>query len=117
MKRITFISLLLAMTLRAQTSGPVKVSGGVMSGRAKTKVIPTLSESARCEKVSHTVLMHLIVGKDGLVKSASIVSGPEMLRQLYIDSFRKWVFEPYLINGQPVEVETTIGQSTAFGAC
>jgi hypothetical protein len=42
------------------------------------------------------------------VESLDVISGPEELRDSALDAFRQWTYKPFLLNGQPVEVETTI---------
>jgi hypothetical protein len=55
-----------------------------------------------------TVTTEVVIGKDGHVLSAHGVSGPAEAYKACEDSVRKWVFRPYLIVGEPVEVETKI---------
>ena len=97
----------------AQTSSPapvakphvVRISSGVMQGLLKTKVDPIYPGDARVEG---TVVLHAIIGKDGHVQSLEAVSGPAMLKGAAIDAVRQWTYRPYLLNGEAVEVDTTI---------
>jgi protein TonB len=93
----------------SQASPPARISGGVMAGNVLTKgmqpVIPKIPSGIR---VSGTVVMHVIIGTDGLVKSVEPLSGAEILRQPVMDAVKQWTYKPYLLNGRPVEVSTTV---------
>jgi protein TonB len=53
-------------------------------------------------------VLSAIIGRDGTVEDLQVVSGPEMLQQAALDSVKQWRYRPYLLNGDPVEVRTTI---------
>jgi TonB family protein len=53
-------------------------------------------------------LLSVVVGEDGNVKNIQVVSGPNELQQSSIDAVRQWRYKPYLLNGDPIEVKTTI---------
>jgi TonB family protein len=86
----------------------VRVSGGVMAGNLLTKVIPVYPEEAHCKHISSSVVFHVVIGKDGRVVSAEPISGAEVLRKPYADAVKQWTYKPFLLNGQPTEVETTV---------
>ena len=88
--------------------GPARVSGGVMAGQVLSKVNPTYPVDAKQEGISGTVVLHAIIGKEGAVENLQVVSGPEKLRTSALDAVRQWTYKPYVLNGQPVEVDTTI---------
>jgi len=54
------------------------------------------------------VVVHAIIGKDGKVKNVVVVAGPALLRHAAVDAVGQWKYRPYLVNGQPTEVDTTI---------
>ena len=89
----------------ASVSKPVRISSAVMQGLLLTKVDPTYPTEARVEG---TVILHAIIGKDGHVQSLEAVSGPVLLKGAAIDAVRQWTYRPYLLNGEPVEVDTTV---------
>ena len=100
-----------AITDPAQPTGPprrVRISGGVAAGNIRSKVDLKYPAEARAAHVSGSVVLHAIIGKDGTVQSLTVISGPEELRASSIDAVRQWTYKPYLLNGEPVEVETTI---------
>ena len=93
----------------AEKSGaPVRVSGGVMAGNSLTKVNPVYPQDAKDAKIQGAVVLRAVIGKDGVVENLQVVSGPEKLRRPSLDAVRQWTYKPYLLNGQPVEVDTTI---------
>ena len=84
------------------------VSGGVMAGNILTKVAPVYPDDARAAHISGTVVLHAIIGKDGVIEKLVVVSGPKELQRAALDAVRQWVYKPYLLNGNPTEVDTTI---------
>lgn len=111
-------ALALSMTVNApaatENSGATKtpevlnVRAGEMAGNLLNKVTPKYPEKAKKARVQGTVVLHALIGKDGAIKDLRVVSGPEMLRKSSIDAVKQWTYKPYLLNGNPVEVKTTI---------
>jgi TonB-like protein len=60
------------------------------------------------KRVDGTVVLHVLIGKDGAVKSAKYVSGPETCGWYAVKAVLRWRYEPTLMNGVPVEVDTTV---------
>jgi TonB family protein len=95
----------------AQTTDPseaMHVSAAVIAGNLLTRVDPIYPEIARAAKVEGAVVLHAIIGKDGSMQSLTAISGPEMLTGAALDAVKDWKYRPYLLNGEPVEVDTTI---------
>ena len=93
---------------------PVRVSAGVLAGRILTRVMPKYPEEAKKQRINGTVVMHVIIGTDGRVKEAHVISGPELLRASYLDAVKQWTYKPYLVNGEPTAVETQISLVMCF---
>jgi len=72
------------------------------------KVSPVYPHEARTAKIQGTVVLHAIIGKDGKVDKLVVISGPRELQTAALDAVRRWTYKPYLLNGNPTEVETTI---------
>jgi protein TonB len=68
-------------------------------------VYPPIGVAARVEG---TVLLTATISKTGTIENLRVASGPAMLQQAALDAVRTWRYRPYLLNGQPVEVETTV---------
>jgi TonB family protein len=88
--------------------GPIRVGGNVQAARALYKVPPEYPEEARKKGISGTVRLHVIVAKDGSIKQLEVMSGHPLLQQAALDAVRQWRYQPTLLNGSPVEVDTTI---------
>jgi TonB family protein len=92
------------------TSTPqlLKVPGDVMQQRIRHKVAPDYPPDVRRAGVQGTVLLRAIVSGTGAVTEVEYLSGPEALSRVALDAVRWWKYEPYLLNKQPVTVETTV---------
>ena len=88
--------------------GPARVSSGVMAGSLITKTTPTYPPIARAAHVSGAVVLHANISKTGTIEGLTVISGPEMLRASALDAVRSWRYKPYILNGEPTEVETTV---------
>jgi TonB family protein len=86
----------------------VVVSAGVMAGQIVWKATPVYPLAAKYNGVQGTVVLHIFIATDGTVHDVSAVSGPKLLQQAAIDCVKQWRYKPYLLLGEPVEVETEI---------
>jgi TonB family protein len=87
---------------------PIKVAGGVVAGNITEKVAPVYPPEAKAAYVQGAVVLRAIISKEGTVENLQVISGPKELLASAIDAVRQWKYKPYLLNGQPTEVETTI---------
>jgi periplasmic protein TonB len=94
----------------------VKVSSGVTQGLLMRQVKPEYPTQARSSHIEGTVVLEAVVGKDGKVKQVRVVSGQPMLAQAAEKAVRQWQYKPYMLNGQPVEIDTTINVNFKLGA-
>jgi len=85
---------------------PVKISSGVMAGRQITKVNPVYPQNAQLMEAR--VVLHVIITKSGTIKTVEAISGPAELKQAAVDAVKQWRYQPYLLNGEPAEVDTTV---------
>jgi TonB family protein len=92
----------------APAKPPVQVAPDVMENRLAHEVAPEYPESARQAGVQGTVLLGIVVSPEGAVTQIKPVSGPDILSRAAIDAVRWWRYQPYLINGQPSTVESTV---------
>jgi len=84
------------------------VSAGVAVGLLIQKTPPVYPPIAEASRVSGTVVLHATISATGVVAELRVVSGPAMLQQAALDAVRSWRYRPYLLNGEPVEFETTV---------
>lgn len=87
----------------------VKISSGVIAGLKKSGPAPTYPESARQSRTQGTVILHVIIGRDGHVHRLQVVSTPDAdLAISALSAVRQWIYKPYIHNGEPTEVDTTV---------
>ena len=86
----------------------VKVSQGVTQGLLVRQVRPQYPSMARESRVEGDVLLEAVISKDGSVSDVRAISGPALLIPPALQAVRQWRYKPYLLNGEPVEVETQI---------
>jgi periplasmic protein TonB len=98
-----------AQTVVQQTAQPARrVSGGVMEGMLVHRVLPVYPAMARATHTAGRVELQATISRTGTIENLRAVSGPQLLIQAAIDAVTQWRYRPYLLNGDPVEVETTI---------
>lgn len=86
----------------------VRVSQGVSEGMLVTKVTPPYPPMAKMARVQGSVILQAVISKNGSIENLRVVSGHPMLVQAALDAVKQWRYRPYLLNGEPVEVETQI---------
>jgi protein TonB len=86
----------------------VRVSQGVTKGLLIQKIEPKYPPLALSARIWGQVVLQAIIGKDGEIKELSLVSGHPMLAPAAMEAVRRWRYRPYLLNGEPVEVDTTV---------
>jgi peptidyl-prolyl cis-trans isomerase A (cyclophilin A) len=86
----------------------VSISAGVAAGMVLKRAQPIYPPDAKAAGVSGTVVLAARINEYGSVESLTVVSGPPALQQAALDAVKTWVYKPYLLNGEPVAVKTTI---------
>jgi protein TonB len=86
----------------------VRISQGVTAGLLIHRVQPPYPVLARSARIQGEVVLRAIIDKDGSITDLQLVTGHPMLVPAAIAAVKEWRYRPYLLNGQPVEVETTI---------
>jgi len=90
------------------TQTRIRQGGAVTAASLINRVNPTYPPLARQTRISGTVRLHAIISKDGSVQELQVLSGHPLLVQSALDAVRQWRYRPTLLNGEPVEVDTTI---------
>lgn len=72
------------------------------------KVTPQYPSIAQSAHIQGTVVLHAVIAKDGTVQQVQYVSGPSLLMASAMRAVREWKYQPTELNGEPVEVDTTI---------
>ncbi len=90
------------------TQTRIRQGGNVTAAKLVNKVQPQYPPLARQTRISGTVRLHAIIGKSGQVEQLEVMSGHPLLVQAALDAVRQWKYQPTQLNGEPVEVDTTI---------
>jgi len=93
---------------KVATPQRVRVSSGVSSGLLLRKVQPVYPPLARQARIQGKVLLQAVISKDGSIENLHLINGHPMLTQAAMDAVKQWKYKPYLLNGEPVEVETQV---------
>ena len=92
----------------ARPTAAVPVSSGVLAGYLIAPIRPIYPEIARITHVEGAVVIDAIISPAGAIESAHVRSGPPMLAGAALDAVRQARYRPFLLNGQPTQVQTTI---------
>jgi protein TonB len=90
------------------TQSRIRQGGAVTAASLINRVQPNYPPLARQTRISGTVRLHAIISKDGTVQQLEVLSGHPLLVQAALDAVRQWRYRPTTLNGEPVEVDTTI---------
>lgn len=93
---------------KAAIAKRVRVSQGVSQGLLIYRVEPKYPPIAQQAHIQGIVILTAVIDKDGIIQRLQLVSGHPMLATAAIDAVKQWRYKPYLLNGQPVEAETTV---------
>lgn len=86
----------------------IHVGGNVEAAKLVRKVTPRYPTIAQSAHIQGTVVLRAIIARDGSVQRLQYVSGPALLMASAMQAVREWKYQPTELNGQPVEVDTTI---------
>jgi protein TonB len=90
------------------TQQRIRQGGQVQAAKLVNKVQPLYPPLARQTRISGTVRLHAIIAKNGSVEQLEVISGHPLLVQAALDAVRQWKYQPTTLNGENVEVDTTI---------
>jgi periplasmic protein TonB len=97
------------------TQSRIRVGGNVQAAKMVRQVQPIYPQIAKTAHVSGTIILHAVIAKDGSVQELTYISGPPLLMKAAMDAVREWRYQPTLLNGEPVEVDTTISVIFTLG--
>ena len=92
----------------AELAGAVQVAPAAMEANLVASRVPAYPESAKIDRIEGSVLMQIIISQEGTVKRVHVLQGDSRLRSAAAAAVYKWRYRPYLLNGQPVNVATTV---------
>jgi len=93
----------------------IKQGGNVTAASIISQTKPVYPALARQARIQGNVVLHAIIDKDGDVAQLEVVSGHPLLVQSALDAVKQWRYKPTLLNGDPVEVDTTITVTFTMG--
>jgi periplasmic protein TonB len=100
---------------KAATPQRIRIGGNVQQAKIARMVQPIYPAIAKTAHIQGTVVLHAIIAKDGTVQELQYISGPPLLMKSAMDAVRQWRYQPTLLNGEPVEVDTTISVIFTLG--
>ena len=87
----------------------IRISSGVTSGMKVHDVSPQYPQMAKIARVQGPVVLAAEIGKDGSIQNLRVIStASPLLNQAALDAVRQWRYRPYILNGEPVVVDTTV---------
>jgi protein TonB len=93
---------------RARPIAPLRISSGVSKGMLLTPIQPVYPAIARAARVQGAVVMEAVISRTGKIESLHAISGPQMLRTAALTAVEAARYQPFLLNGEPTDVQTTI---------
>jgi TonB family protein len=99
----------------SQPNGPIHVKADVMQNQILHKVPPVYPLEAKKARIQGDVELEAIIGKTGEVENLRVISGPAALQRSALDAVRQWTYKPFLLNGAPVVVKSTINVTYTLG--
>ena len=104
----------LAPATRAPVA-PLHVSTGVLQGMLIAPIRPVYPVIAKAAHVEGSVVVEAVISRAGTIESLRVVSGPLMLQNAALDAIREARYQPFRLNGEPTEVQTTITVNFRLG--
>jgi protein TonB len=98
-----------------RAAAPINVSTGVMQGRLLAPIRPVYPAIAKAAGVQGSVVVEAVISRTGTIESLHVVSGPAMLQNAALEAIRVARYQPYRLNGEPTEVQTTITVNFRIG--
>jgi protein TonB len=94
---------------------PLQVSTGVLQGMLLAPIRPVYPVIARAAHVEGSVVVEAVISRKGMIESLHVVSGPQMLQNAALEAIREARYQPFRLNGEPTEVQTTITVNFRMG--
>ena len=87
---------------------PVRVSIGVQTANLIYQVKPVYPEIAKRTRIQGIVVLEAVISKGGSVDALRVISGHPLLTQAALDAVKQWRYRPTMLNGEPIDVVTTV---------
>jgi protein TonB len=89
-------------------AGTHAISSGVAEGMLLRKIEPIYPKFAKDSRITGTVVLKATITKSGGIEGLQVLSGPKILAEAALNAVKFWRYRPYMLNNEPVEVQTTI---------
>jgi len=86
----------------------IRVSTGISEGMLIHRVEPIYPTIAARARIQGTVQLRAVIAKDGSIENLQVIGGHPILQQAALDAVKQWRYKPYILNGEPLEVETIV---------
>lgn len=86
----------------------IRVSTGISEGMLIHRVEPVYPTIAARARIQGTVQLRAVIAKDGSIENLQVIGGHPILQQAALDAVKQWRYKPYILNGEPLEVETIV---------
>jgi periplasmic protein TonB len=90
------------------TPKSIRVGGNVQAAKLVRQPKPSYPPLAKQARIQGTVRFNAVIGRDGTIQNLTLASGHPLLVPAATEAVRQWVYQPTLLNGEPVEVVTQI---------
>lgn len=87
----------------------------IMEGNLIYRLQPVYPALARQARIQGTVVLRAVISREGRIENVQLMSGHPMLVQAAMEAVRQWRYRPYILNDQPVEVETVVTVNFTLG--
>lgn len=87
----------------------------MMEGNLIHRVQPAYPALAKQARIQGSVVLRAIINREGVIENLQAMSGPPMLEQAAIEAVKQWRYKPYLLDGEPIEVETQVTVNFSLG--
>jgi protein TonB len=94
--------------VQAAGSQHIRVGGNVQGAKLVRQPKPVYPPLARQARIQGIVKLHALISKEGTIEDLKVISGHPLLAPAALDSVKQWVYQPTLLNGEPVGVDTEI---------
>jgi len=94
----------------------LRISDGITKGMLLSPIQPVYPRIAIMSRIEGTVVVTATIDKHGRITGLQVVSGPEMLRTAAVDAIKDARYKPYLLNGEPTDIVTTISVNFRLGS-
>jgi periplasmic protein TonB len=84
------------------------ITSQMMEGNLIYRVQPTYPALARSARIQGSVVLRAVISRGGTIENLQVLSGHPLLVKAAMDAVRQWRYRPYILNGEPVEVETQV---------